>query len=73
MTHNHDSYIGSNDSPGVVHGGAETRDQDDQETFWFYFSYSSRLNFSIFLLILDSLDLIFKKIKNFQMRRLFCE
>lgn len=63
----------SNDSPGAVRGGAETRDQDDQETFWFYFSYSSRLNFSIFLLILDSLDLIFKKIKKFQMRRLFCE
>ena len=42
----------SNDSPGAVRGGAETRDQDDQETFWFYFSYSSRLNFSIFLLIM---------------------
>ena len=24
-----------NDSPGAVRGGAETRDQDDQETFWF--------------------------------------
>ena len=30
MTHS------TNDSPGVVHGGVETRDLDVQETFWFF-------------------------------------
>ena len=61
MTHNHDSYIGSNDSPGVVHGGAETRDQDDQETFWFFFLLFFSLEFFHFSSYYDSLDLIFKK------------
>ena len=50
-----------NDSPGAVRGGAETRDQDDQETFWFFFLLFFSLEFFHFSSYYDSLDLIFKK------------
>ena len=58
---NDSSIMSYNDSPDAVRGGAETRDQDDQETFWFFFLLFFSLEFFHFSSYYDSLDLIFKK------------